>query len=1197
MSIRYMIGRAGSGKSMRCLNEISDQLKEQPEGSPLILLVPEQATFQAEHALVSSPELQGMIRAQVLSFHRLAWRIMQEQGGTARLPIDDTGKKLLLYGILHKRKDELRLFHSASEQMGFVDRVNELFTELKRYCVSAERLAEHELRSASQIGGSGLLQDKLHDLRLVYQDYEQELSRQYLDGEDYLTLLAEQIQASDYLKHASIWIDGFHGFTPQEFAVLEQLMEHAKQVTIALCLDRAWEAGDEPDELDVFHPTARTMIQLQEIAARQGMKNPEIIHLDSANPPRFVESPALQHLENAFEHRIGGGKHTFDMDAANGRAIEDMLVLKEAVHRRAEVDGAVRDIVRLVQKEGVRYRDIAIMVRNMESYNDLLRSTLTDYEIPHFFDEKRAVLHHPLVEFIRSAVEIVQHNWHYDAVFRCVKTDLLLPFTMLAQMENEDPSDQVGKAAHTLHEQRAMFDRLENYVLAFGIRGYKWTDGKPWSYRINAGLDTPPRQEGNEEDSYLQQIQISRDWVVKPLQAFEQSVKQAKTIKQQVESLYQLLLDVGAADKLDAWSHTALQAGKPDKAREHGQLWNNVMDMLDQLVETMGEEKVAFELFAGLMDTGLESMKLSLVPPAMDQILIGSMDRTRSSGIKYAYLLGANDGIIPAQMQENGVLTEGEREILQQSGMPMADGSERKLLDEAFIIYTSLTVPSRRLWLSYPLADEEGKMLLPSELIRQIRSLFPQLKPALLYAEPSPEMEPQEQFNYISHPSQALSYMAVRMKHWMQGGRIDDLWWDAYNWFAERPEWFPKLHAVVKGLLYTNRETSLSPASSRMLYGTHLRASVSRMEKFVACPFSHFVSHGLRLQERRVYKLDAPDIGQLFHAAISEFALRLQQEQVDWGSLSEEACMDRSGKIVDELAPKLQGEILLSSSRFQYIARKLKQVVGKTAVMLSEHARRGEFVPLRLEIDFGPGKDIPALTLQLDNGCTMEIIGRIDRLDCAEGEKGILLRVIDYKSSQTNLSLSEVYYGLSLQMLTYLDVVLTHAEQWLGIEALPAGVLYFHVHNPMLHLANALDAEAVEKALRKRFKTRGLITADADVAQRMDNELKHTAGHSELIPVALKKDGSFYSSSSVATEAQWQTLRKYVRTQIKQIGTSITEGHVEIAPYRIGKKAACQQCSYRAVCQFDPLYEGNEMRVWKQRAKDQVWADIEAVVQ
>ena len=413
----------------------------------------------------------------------------------------------------------------------------------------------------------------------------------------------------------------------------------------------------------------------------------------------------------------------------------------------------------------------------------------------------------------------------------------------------------------------------------------------------------------------------------------------------------------------------------------------------------------------------------------------------------------------------------------------------------------------------------------------------------------------------------------------MLGGRMADLWWETYNWYAEQPAWQMKLQSLVQALQYTNKENGLSSKTSKLLYGQNLRASVSRMEKYVACPFSHFVSHGLRLQERRVYRLDAPDIGQLFHAALNQFVQKLQQDQLDWGSLTAEQCMERSAQVVDELAPRLQGEILLSSSRYAYIARKLKQVVGRAAVVLGEHAKHGQFQPLGLEIDFGPGKELPSLTFELDNGCTMEIIGRIDRVDRADGEQGVLLRVIDYKSSQTSLQLSEVYYGLSLQMLTYLDVIITHAEQWLGIAAKPAGVLYFHVHNPMLQQKNALDPSEVEKELRKRYKMKGLITADAEVAGMMDDELVKSAGHSQLIPVALKKDGSFYSTSSVATDEQWDTLRKYVRKQVKQIGTGITDGHVDIAPYRLGKKTACLHCSYKSICQFDPLFEGNEVHL------------------
>ncbi|NEW05191.1 helicase-exonuclease AddAB subunit AddB [Paenibacillus sp. SYP-B3998] len=1170
MAVRFVIGRAGSGKSERCLQEIKQQLAAEPEGHPLILLVPEQATFQAEHALVSDPHLGGMIRAQVLSFHRLAWRVMQEEGGTARLPIDETGKKLLLTSILHKQKEHLRLFGHSAEQMGFVDRLNQLFTELKRYCVTAEQLDQQESKRSSSIGETGLLREKMHDIRLVYREFQSMLSRQYLDGEDYLTLLAEQIPNSAYLRSASIWIDGFHGFTPQEFAVLGGLFASCKEVTITLCVDRSLEAGDAPDELDLFHPTATTMVRLQEMIEQLGLSRSEVLLLAPENSPRYEESPVLGYLERMFDSRIGGSVRPYKLN--EGQKLSDQLVIKEAVHRRAEVEGAVRDMLELVREQGVRWRDIAVMVRNMEGYQDLLKAILTDYDIPHFFDQKRTVLHHPLVEFIRSALEVVQHNWHYDAVFRCVKTDLLLPVEAASE--------------------RHLMDKLENYVLAFGIQGYRWTDGKPWTYKFRANLEQA--DEGiQEETAALQQLNESKDRIVKPLLDFSKRLKQASSVKEQVEALYELLVEAQAPSKLEAWSLRSLGEGKPEKAREHGQMWNSVMDMLDQLVETMGEDDLSLELFTGLIETGMESMKLGLVPPSMDQLLIGSMDRTRSSGIRYAYILGVSDGVIPAQMSEKGVLTESEREVLTDAGLPMANSSRRKLLDESFIIYTSLTVPGKRLWMSYPLADEEGKSLLPSELIKQMRKMFPGTEHPLLLAEPSNEAGQTEQSAYIVHPSQAISYLAVRMKHWMLGGRMADLWWETYNWYVTQPKWHMQLHALTSALQYTNKEAGLSSSTSQLLYGQHLRASVSRMEKYVACPFSHFLSHGLKLKERRVYRLDAPDIGQLFHAALNQFVQKLQQDQLDWGSLSAEACMERSAQVVDELAPRLQGEILLSSSRFAYIARKLKQVVGRAAVVLGEHAKRGQFQPLGLEIDFGPGKELPPLTFELDNGCTMEIIGRIDRVDRADGEQGVLLRVIDYKSSQTSLQLSEVYYGLSLQMLTYMDVIITHAEQWLGIPAKPAGVLYFHVHNPMLQQKNALDPTEVEKELRKRFKMKGLVTADASVAGLMDEQLVHTAGHSQLIPVALKKDGSFYSSSSVATDAQWDTLRKYVRKQVKQIGTGITDGHVDIAPYRLGKKTACLHCSYKSVCQFDPLFEGNETQVWKQRGKEQLWSELE----
>jgi ATP-dependent helicase/nuclease subunit B len=393
---------------------------------------------------------------------------------------------------------------------------------------------------------------------------------------------------------------------------------------------------------------------------------------------------------------------------------------------------------------------------------------------------------------------------------------------------------------------------------------------------------------------------------------------------------------------------------------------------------------------------------------------------------------------------------------------------------------------------------------------------------------------------------------------------------------------------LLGSLFYRNEGIRLKQGTSLRLYGgSTLRGSVSRMEKFSACAFSHFAAYGLRLKERQMYRLQAPDIGQLFHAALSEMAQRLKEQGRGWGSMTPEECRREAGVTVDRLSPLLQGEILLSSKRYGYISRKLKSIVGRASVILGEHARRGSFEPVGLELDFGPGKTLPPLRITLPNGCVMEVVGRIDRVDMAEGENGVLLRVIDYKSSQKDLKLHEVYYGLSLQMLTYLEVLLTYSEEWLGKPALPAGTLYFHVHDPLLSSPNGMNREQAEQELLKRFKMKGLLLADREVVSLMDTTLDK--GHSSIVPVAVKSDGSFYSSASVATPEQWGQLLSSVKGTIADIGTRITEGDVEIRPYRIQQETACTFCSFKPVCQFDESVEGNGYNHLGKPGKDAIW--------
>ncbi|MEK3723754.1 helicase-exonuclease AddAB subunit AddB [Paenibacillus sp. FSL H8-0034] len=1175
MAVQFILGRAGTGKSTYCLRSMTDQLIESPGGRPLILLVPEQATFQAEYALASSPELGGTMRAQVLSFRRLALRIMQEVGGIARLPIDDIGKRLLLHHILHKHRKRLKLFQSSADQMGFIDKLADLFNEFKRHCVTSEGLAVFVSGTSGEGQASPMLADKLHDLQLVYGEFEAELSRAYLDGEDYLTLLAEQLPKSQYVKDAVCWIDGFHGFTPQEMAAIEGLAAACSDVKITLTLDKAYKLGDKLHELNLFHRTARTMLKLKERLDHLGLAEQETILLPSQPPFRYVSSPMLAYMEQSFEQRLkrpyvpSGEMNRGDIKSAE--TPKQQLQLSAAVNRRAEVEGVARDILKLVREEGLRYRDIAVTLRNTEAYGELLAGTFNDCSIPHFFDSKRTIMHHPLVELIRSSMDVILHYWKYDAVFRCVKTGFFLP------VEGETSTEQPGS-----HE----LDQLENYVLAFGIQGARWFDGKPWTYSLRASVEQPDVITTERETVHLRKINACRSLVAQPLHAFQERMKKTVRITDKVTALYQLLIDLHVPERLESWSQAALQEGNPEKAREHAQIWERIIEMLDQMVELLKEEELSAETFASLLEAGMESIRLGHVPPSLDQVLIGSMDRTRTGAVKHVFVLGVNEGIIPAKISENGVLSEHERESLSDQGLMMADGARRRLLDEMFMIYSTFCTPSSCLWLSYPLADEEGKTLLPSEIIRQMKRMFPFVGERLLVMEPTGTMSMKEQLEYVEHPSKALSYLLAKLKSWLNGEPMPPVWWAVYNWLIEQPEWGGRLKALMQSLQFTNEAKTLSPTTSRLLYGEHILSSVSRMERFVACPFSQFSSHGLKLQERRIHRLEAPDIGQLFHAALSSFAVEVSNQGSDWGELSSQDCMNLAGNVVDLLAPRLQSEILLSSNRHHYIARKLKQVVGRAAMMLGEHARRGKFQPVGLEIGFGTGQTIPPLSYQLANGIRMEVRGRIDRVDRADTEQGTLLRVIDYKSSPTALLLSEVYYGLSLQMLTYLDVILTHSKAWLGIEAKPAGVLYFHVHNPLLQMKNRISTEKADEELRKRYKMKGLLRADPETATLMDGGLIEASGHSQLIPVALKKDGSFYKSSSVADDAQWNTLRDYVRHTIEGIGSAMTGGDVGIEPYRMGVDKACTHCSYKSVCQFDTQFEANEYKLLLPVAKD-----------
>ncbi len=1165
MPLKFMIGRSGSGKTTTIINRVIDKIAAEPTGAPLFIIVPEQASFQTEHALIRTERVRGNMRASAFGFRRLAQLVLREVGGSARVVIADEGKKMLLYKLLQQQQSQLKLFGRSGEQFGFISQLSELYSEFKHYSLTAEQLEGYVQQSVA--GVSPLLTDKLHDLQHIYRQYEYGLSQLYIDRDDTLDDLAEAIPRSEMLNGAEVWIDGFHSFTPQEYSVIMALLDKVDGVTVSLTLDRPyWD--EQPPEMELFYQQAMACRRLYQFAEALGHADPQAVeNLSPAHedvPVRFAHSPLLAHLEKGYRTRSlwKGGR------LQQGTA--DELSVHCAPDRRTEIEGALREMVKLAREQGARWREMTIFVRNLDDYEHLIAPLMEDYNIPYFLDKRRGILHHPLAELMRAALDVVQYNWRYEDVFRCIKTGLLVT------LDDEVTADDL--------------DRLENVVLACGIHGYRWTDGREWRGIPSLSLEAEETENGQPSERDMmqaQQIEKVRRRVAAPLQRLEKKLKKARHATEMCIALYELLEELEVADKLEQWSAKAAASGQPLRAREHIQIHGGIIELMEQMVDIMAEDELQLETFAGLLETGLAGLRLGVVPPAIDQVLIGSLDRTRPLDIKYAFVLGINDGIVPSIFPDQGILNEAERLNLTDSGLELAPGITRRQLDEQFIIYHALTVASDRLWISYAMSDEEGRGLIASEVITTVKALFPGLREQSLSITADVRQTPEQQLQLIGRPGVTLPHLIGQLREWSRGTNIPVLWWHVLRWYDANKAWKPQLHRLVGSLFYENIGQRLSEETSQRLYGRVLRTSVSGMEQFVSCPFAHFAARGLKLRERQEYRLKAPDIGQLFHASLTTLAQDLKEQGRNWGDLTPEECVQVAEAAVDKHTPRLQGEILLSSRRYGYITRKLRDIVSRASVIIGEQSRRGQFEPLFLELAFGPDGNWPALRFTLDNGYTMEIVGRIDRVDVAEGDGNLLIRIIDYKSSSTDLKLHEVYYGLALQMLTYLDVLLTHAEEKLGQKADPAGALYFHVHNPMLQSGNRLSMEQSRQELLKRFKMKGLLVADRDVIGKMDSTLEK--GHSAILPVAVKADGGFYSSSAVASPEQWQELLTNVRQTARQIGEGITGGVTQIEPYRIDQEKACTFCAYKSVCQFDESIKGNAYNMLKKPNKNETW--------
>jgi ATP-dependent helicase/nuclease subunit B len=1119
MAIRYIFGRAGKGKTARVYQEIKEALQKDEEHK-LILIVPEQFTLESERDLIEKLGLPGIMRVEVLSFTRLVYYVFNEVGGLTRTPINEQGRHMVLRRIIDEAGKDLTIYKKAAKQDGFVQRFSELLCQLKTHDILPTDLNQQ----ISEMEEGGIVRQKLQDISTIYERFNQYLQGRYIDTDDYINLFTQKADQAAFLKDAQVWIDGFATFTPQTMKIIEKIMMLARDTTITFTIDFAGDGADS----ELFTVSQLAYNKVHEIVQRNGLQEERVtVKGESVDQYKSKEILHVEKMLFAYPYR------SFADD------VRDIHIFA-AQNINSEIEGAAAQVRALARERNWRWRDIAVVCNDLETYGSIIKRVFTEYEVPFFLDQKRDIMNNPIIELILSTLEILQRDYRYDDVFRFLKTG----FGGL-------DLDQV--------------ERLENYVLQYGICGSKWKQ---------------PFHLGDE--AQLEELNLCREKFILPMEKLARKVRGKKSFAEFTKALYDYLEDIGVREKLADWIEELRRQRLYDAVNENTQIWNIVMEIFDQMVEILGDQKAGIKEYKRVLESGFLSFEVGIIPPTVDQVLVGNIQRSKSHDIKALFVIGVNDGVIPSGKEDEGMLSEEEKVLLKERGIDL--GSDRKIRsdEERFLIYSALTKPTRYLWMSYALADGEGKAMRPSILIDRFCKLFKGLtvKDDMLLGKG-------KNIEAVSARSSTFKYLIENLRSHLDGEGMDELWWDVYGWYFGQEKWKNLRDSVVEGFFHQNQVTYIGREKAKLLYRLPIRSSVSRLEQFVRCPFAHFVRYGLRPYERKTFEVGAPDIGEFFHNCLLSFAKKLSEEKLNWHRLEREQCEKIIEGIIDELVPGHGNGVLLSTHRYKYLVNRLKRISKRAVWTLADHLKRGDFQPLGHEISFGEGRRFPAIEVELDDGEKILLEGRIDRVDLFTGEDGTYVKVIDYKSGDKEFSLSDVYYGLSLQLMIYLRAVLESRDKQEDVLK-PAGIFYFKIDDPLIK-SDAKVIEAVEKQIGKELRMKGLVLKDVNIVRRMDRDLE---GSSDILPVSINKDETLSKTSSALEEEELNALLQHVEGLLKEIGREILQGNIKIEPVKSEGKTACSFCPYKAICQFDSLLEDNGYRHYRKLDNGEVIARI-----
>ncbi len=989
-----------------------------------------------------------------------------------------------------------RILSEHSRDMAYYRDMSGLYGAAGRLGGALEELRDsgltlEELEEWSSAAPTGAERAKMHDLALLWRCRDQLLEGRFDDAKAAWTDTVRRLESSDLLTGAALFVYGFDAIRPDLRELIQASARFAADVRVFMVMDEE----SAPDGR-IFAEQRRSAAELSAALAEQGTPCRTVW----PRRPREDAEPALAWLE----------RYLFaDRRAPWPENPSPALTMFSAPAPSEEVSSLAEALCRW-HAEGIAWSEMAVALPKGTDLLSSLCAALRLREIPFTCSRKTPAAAHGLCRMLLGALRCAAAGYNTD--------DLL---------------DTARSGFSALLPEEAM--RLETYVLAHGIEYGKW------DHPFTLGEDA--------EDA-----EALRLCLLEPLEQLRAALRSAPDGRASAEAVARFLQRQNAHAKLREREQRLLEGGAWQEAVADRQIWKLIMELLDEFQALLGAVRLSPRETAELLECAVSQASLSALPEEEAGVLVGEIGHMLSGDIQALAVPDLREGTLSDLSLS--WLTDAERSRLETaSRRTVGMSAERESLLRRVDFYRTLSLPRRRLRLSWSLRGEDGSVRQPEAVVDRIRELFPAL-------------ETEGGVLSRTRLSDPLSRRAALdgLSDWLwdlREGRVLELparWRQALVSLTREEDARPVREMLRRAVPSAGEEQiRLEPVTARRLFMTD-RLSVSRLERYAACPYRHFLEYGLRPVRRETFTFEDSDAGTFFHAVLDQYMKNASAEP-GWPDLPEEridqmldaVCAEQTrawenGPLADDALGRWQGGEMLRRVRF-------------AAKALTRFAGNSDFRTVATELSFGEQEGLPPLIVPLRDGTRAVLRGTIDRIDRYENGEGIWLRVVDNKSSSRKPSPDRMADGEQLQLMIYLRAA-TEAQPG----ARPAGALYFPMVDKEVNVLSD-SPEEQEQARMRTVRMKGLAVAEPDVLRAMDRDI---APYS--VDQVFKKDGSLRADADWAVEEP--VLRGLMDAAVKKAAdlcSDMREGIVDVAPRGDKEEESlCAFCEYRPICHVRP---------------------------